>query len=236
MEQSENRKGGQIMPVETDSQAEKIDRLLEFFILNKNLIISVTIGVIAIAGWLFFNHLQRQSGEADAYRLLSHAESNADIGNWQQAVDGDGSMKGLRDIIREYGSTPSGNRAKILIGECFLALQEVDSALTYYRAYAGNNRDLAASAHAGEASCLLRKQKFPEAAAAFEKASETAMNKALKASYLSDAADTYLSTGKMNAAVDRYKQVIRNYPGFAAAAKAQESLLALAGKTGNVDL
>ncbi|WP_294345332.1 tetratricopeptide repeat protein [Prosthecochloris sp.] len=236
MVQSEQRPEGQIPPIETDDHAEKADRLLEFFIFNKNLIIGATLGVIVIAGGLFFYQQQRNSDEIAAYRLLSQVESHVDNGNWQQAVDGDSTMTGLRKIIREYGSTPSGNHAKVLIGDSFLALQEADSAMTYYRTYTGKNRDLAASAKAGEAASLLHKKAYSEAAAAFEKASETALNHALKASYLSDAADTYLLLNNRDMAVDLYKRIIRKYPGFTATAKVQESLLAIAGKTGNVDL
>lgn len=225
-----------MLPIETDSHAEKVDRLLDFFLLNKNLIIAIAFGVIVTAGGLFLYQQQRQSAEASASRYLSSAESRVEAGNWQLAIDGDSSMNGLRQIIEEYGSTPSGNRAKLLIGDSFLALQEIDSALTYFQAYTGKNPDLVASAKAGEASCHLLKQEFSEAAAAFEKASKAAANHALKASYLSDAADAYLSLGKIDTAVEFYKKIIRKYPAFTAAIKAQESLLALAAKTGNIDL
>lgn len=236
MEQSEQRPEGQVPPIETDNRAEKVDRLFEFFFINKNLIIGATLGVIAIVGVFFLYQQQNKSDESVAYSLLSQVEAHVDNGNWQHAVDGDSTLTGLRQIIQEYGSTPSGNHAKILIGDSFLALQEADSALTYYRTYTGKNPDLAASAKAGEAACFLHKKAFPEAAAAFEKASETAVNHALKASYLSDAADTYLLLGKTDMAVDLYKRIIKKYPGFTATAKAQESLLAIAGKTGNIDL
>lgn len=236
MEKREQKPEGQLQPIETDSQAEKVDHLIEFFILNKNLIIAAAVGFIVAAGGLFFYQQQDRSTETEAYTLLSHAESSVDNGNWQQAIDGNAEMKGLRKIIEEYGSTPSGNRAKILMGESFLGLGEIDSALAYYSLYAGKKPNLAASAKAGEAACLLLKKKLPEAAAAFEKAAEIAANDALKASYLSDAADTRLLLGDTNTAVDLYKQIVREYPGFAASSKAQQSLLALAGKTGNTDL
>ena len=236
MDQKENRIGEHIPPTETDSQPERADRLLEFFILNKNLIITVTIAVTLVAAALVYLRQQRQSAEETANRLVSHAAASAQIGNWQQAIDGDGSLKGFREIIREYGSTPSGNFAKILIGDSFFALQQIDSALASYRSYSGKNPDLAASAKAGEAACLLRKNELSAAAPAFEKASETATNQALKALYLADAADAYSSLGELDKAVTLYKQVIRKYPGFTAAAKAEQSLLSLAGKAGNVDL
>ncbi|MCW8797003.1 MAG: tetratricopeptide repeat protein [Chlorobium sp.] len=220
--------------VETDKEAEKIDRLLEFFILHKNLIIAVTIAIVAIAGSLVYMRQQSQSAEEKANSLVSSASASAQIGNWQQAIDGDASLKGLREIVNEYGSTPSGNFAKILLGDSHLALGEIDSALESYRSYSGKIPDLAASAHAGAALCLSRKKELPEAAQLYEKASETATNQALKALYLSDAADTWLSLGELDKAVTLYKDVIKKYPGLAGAAKSEESLLALAGKTGNI--
>ncbi len=236
MEKREQKPEQEIQPIETDNQAEKVDRLIEFFILNKNLIIAAAIGFMVTAGGLFFYQQYNRTAEAEAHALLSHAESNVDNGNWLQAIDGDDDVKGLRKIVDKYGSTPSGNHAKILMGESFLALGEIDSALTWYSLYAGKKPNLAASAKAGEASCLLLQEKFSEAAAAFEKAAETAANVALKASYLSDAADTRLLLGDTRVAVDLYKKIVREYPGFAAASKAQQSLLSLAGKTENTDL
>lgn len=236
MQKSEHRPEQQIQQIETDPQEEKIERLVDFFLLNKNLVIGITVGAILVAGGLFFFQQQRQSAEKTAFGLLSHVEAQVTEGNWQKAIEGEGSMKGLREIIREYGSTESGNRAKILSGDSFLALNKVDSALVYYSGYKGSNPDLAASARAGAAFCHLRKKEYPEAVAAFEEASETAENHALKSSYLADAADTYLSLDNLDAAVKLYKQVIRKYPGYAAAAKAQQSLFSLAGKTGNIEL
>ncbi|MCG8344416.1 MAG: tetratricopeptide repeat protein [Chlorobiales bacterium] len=236
MQNTEHKPEQQAQKVATDPQEEKIERLVDFFLLNKNLLIGVTVGIILIAGGLFFYQQQRLSSEKSAFNLLSHAETQAAEGNWQKAIEGEGSMKGLREIIREYGSTESGNRAKILLGDSFLALNQVDSALAYYSEYKGSNPDLAASAKAGAAFCRLWKKEYPEAVTAFEDASETAQNHALKSSYLADAADVYRSIDSLDTAVRLYKQIIRKYPDYAAAAKARQSLLALAGKTENTEL
>ncbi len=225
---------GQQIPPENDSHVDKADRLLEFFILHKNKIIAFSALAILFAGGLLYLHVQRQSAEETAHLLVSNATVLAQQQGREKAVDGEGTVKGLREIIREYGSTPSGNFAKILIADGFFASRQIDSALVYYRAFSGKNRDLAASAIAGEAACLVSKKNFSEAAPAYEKASETAENPALKALYLSDAGDSYLSLGNVDKAVDIYKRIVRKYAGFTAAAKAEESLLTLAGKTGNI--
>ncbi len=223
-------------PAETDSQTEKLHLLLDFLSIHKNLIITVTVGVLVLAGGFVFFLQQRQAAEKKAGGLVALASVNAQIGNWQLAIDGDGEIKGFRDIIKEYGSTPSGNLAKIMAGNSFLSLQQVDSALAYYGSYSGKNRDLAASAKAGEAICFLEKQEQLKAANAFEQAAEKADNQALKALYLADAADACRSAGEIEKAVALYKKTIRNYPGFAGAVQAEKALLALAGKTGDVDL
>ena len=106
----------------------------------------------------------------------------------------------------------------------------------HYSEYKGSNPDLAASARAGAAFCYLWKKEYPEAVTAFEDASETAQNHALKSSYLADAADVYLSIDSLDTAVRLYQQIIRKYPDYAAAVKARQSLMMLAGKTGNTEL
>ncbi len=225
-----------IQPIETNRHEELLERLTDFYLLNKNLIIGISAAVIVLAGILFFTLRQSQSSEQEASIAVSQIESLIAKGNIQAALEGDGPAKGLRDIISEYGGTASGNRARLLAGEIFLSLDEVDSAMSYYKGFSGSNPDLSATAKAGTAYCHQEKGELTEAAAAYEKAAETASNPALASSYLADAADTYLAMGKTDTAVALYKKIIRNYPEYASAAKARESLLSLAGKIGNTGI
>ncbi|WP_150132340.1 tetratricopeptide repeat protein [Prosthecochloris sp. GSB1] len=218
--------------MESDNQTEKVDRLLDFFLIHKNTIIAVAVAAIVAAGTLVFLNQRNYSSEEDASRLLSEAAAVMDDGDFRRALDGDASLKGLRELSEIHGSSPSGNFAKILAGDCYFALGETDSALQAYGSYAGKNKNLAAAATAGEAACLLMKKEFTKASASLRKASETALNPALKALYLSDAADASLDAGDVREAATTAGQVIENYPGYASAAKARTLLLSLAPLTG----
>ncbi len=232
MQEQEQKKEEQpLQPTETDRQEELLERLTDYYLLNKNKIIGISAAVIVLAGILFFTFKQRQSAEELALKEVTRTETLFARGEFQAAIEGDGSAKGLRDIVREYDGTSGSNRARLLLGEIFLSLDEVDSAMSYYSGFNSSNPDLSASAKAGTAYCHLQKGELTEAAASYEKAAETARNPALASSYLSDAADTYLAMGKTGTAVALYKKTVRNYPDYAAAAKARESLLSLAGKT-----
>jgi len=218
--------------MDSDDRAEKVERLLDFFLIHKNTIIAAAVALIVAAGALVFLNQQNRSSEKEASRLVSRAAAVMDGGDFQRAIDGDASMKGLREISETYGSSPSGNFAKILAGDCYFALGETDSALDAYTSYTGKNKNLAAAAAAGEAACLLRKKEFTKASAMLRKASETALNPALKALYLSDAADASLDAGNIAEAAATAGQVIDNYPGYASTAKARTLLLSLAPLTG----
>ncbi len=218
--------------MDSDDRTEKVERLLDFFLIYKNTIIAAAVALIVAAGALVFLNQQNRSSEKEASRLVSSAAAVMDGGDFQRAIDGDASMKGLREISETYGSSPSGNFAKILAGDCYFALGETDSALDAYTSYTGKNKNLAAAATAGEAACLLRKKEFTKASATLRKASETALNPALKALYLSDAADASLEAGNIAEAAATAGRVIDNYPGYASTAKARTLLLSLAPLTG----
>ena len=235
MNDSFPKAGGEQQPITEDSgHSEKIERLLDFFIFNKNSIIAAAVAFVTVAGVLIFLQQQRQSSDKKASLLVDAAVSVMERGDFSRALNGDNELKGLREISETYRSTPSGKFAGIMAGECYFALGEVDAALQAYRSRTDGNGDLSAAARAGEGASLLRKQEFPGASEAFRKAAETALNPALKAFYLTEAAEALIAAGEEEQAAELCVNVIREYPGYASTAKSRTLLLSLAPITGTV--
>ncbi len=237
MNDSFPKTGGEQPPVPEDNgHSEKIERLLDFFIFNKNTIIAAVVAFVAVAGAVIFLQQERQSSEQTASLLVDAAVSVMEQGDLSRALNGDNELKGLREISETYRSTSGGKFAGIMAGECYLALGETDAALQAYRSRTDGKGDLSAAARAGEGASLLKKQEFANAADAFRKAAETAFNPALKALYLTEAADALIAAGEEKQAAELCVTVIREYPGYASTAKSRALLLSLAPITGTVQL
>ena len=90
------------------------------------------------------------------------------------AINGDslGLSKGLAYIVNEYGSTESGQTAKIMLANCYYNLRDFENADKYYKAYSGNSEMFKAAALSGIAAVCETKGDWMNAAKNYEKASK----------------------------------------------------------------
>lgn len=197
-----------------------IDLLLE----KKQLLVGLVLVIALLAGGTFFWMQKTKADEQKASLALSKAAV------WIQTGDAEKATRSLKEIVDSYGSTPSGNMARLYLATIDYNLNRPDEALTLYRAFSSGNRDLQASALAGAASCNVQKKAFAAAAEDFEKASEKAENEALKAIYLNKAAESDLSAGKTDQAVKLLDKIVKSWPGTSAALIAQRTMLRLSGQ------
>ncbi|NTU58055.1 MAG: tetratricopeptide repeat protein [Chlorobiaceae bacterium] len=206
------------------------DRLLELYIKQQKLIITILVVLCVGAGGYFLWMQKTKADENAAALALAKATTLIQAGDLAKAVDGDGTTKGLKGIVGSYGGTPSGNMARLYLGTIFFNSNKPDEALVMYNAFSSPNKDLQASALAGAAACHIQKKAFAEAAAGYEKASAAAENEALKAMYLNKAAESYVAAGTPDKAVNLFDQVIKRWPGTSSAGVSQRSLWRLSGE------
>ncbi|MCX7834242.1 MAG: hypothetical protein N2490_08545 [Ignavibacteria bacterium] len=93
-------------------------------------------------------------------------------GAYDQAIYGDslGMSRGLLFLVDNYGSTESGQTAKIMLGNSFLALKDYDNAEKYFSDYSGRVEYLKAASHSGLGAVYEARRNYVEAAKEFEKA------------------------------------------------------------------
>ncbi|NTV66905.1 MAG: tetratricopeptide repeat protein [Chlorobaculum sp.] len=205
------------------------DRMLEISIKYKKQLTALVIIICLAAGGTLFWMQKSKVDEAQASLALAKITPWIEMGDLNKAINGEGSIKGLNGIAKSWGNTPSGKTASLYLAYIMLNSGKPDEALSLYKSFSSDNKDLQASAFAGAAACHVAKKAFGEAASEYEKASETAENESLKAAYLNKAAESYVSAGQNDKSVKLLDQVIKSWPGSSSAGVARRTLWRLAG-------
>ncbi len=206
------------------------DNLLAFAIKQQKLIIGIVVVLCVTAGGYFLWMQKINADENSASVALAKVTTWIQTGEIAKAVDGEGATKGLKGIVGSYGSTTSGNMARLYLGTIYFTSNKPDEALVMYNEFTSPNKDLLASAQAGAAACQIQKKAFTAAAAGYEKASATAENDALKAMYLGKAAESYAAAGTPDKAAKLFDEIVKKWPGTSFAGVAQRSLWRLSGE------
>ncbi len=169
--------------------------------------------LLAVVLWFYANN-RRQSNErattdlAKVYRLY-------DQGQYKLAVDGipQENIRGLQSIVDEYGSTKSGEMAKLYLADCYFSLKDYDKALRYFSDVDLSDKLLSSSALAGEASCYEAKGDHAEAASLYEKAASKGMSVLQAPDELFNAANNYALAGKKEKAAEMLNRLKKDFPG-----------------------
>lgn len=113
---------------------------------NKNMILIVVSAIVIII--LAFFGIRKfivEPRQEKANQAMYAAEQYMAQGNFQMALYGDSTSTGiygtgLLDVIKNYGSTKAGKRAKYEAGICYLRLGQYKEALKYFDKYNGNDQ------------------------------------------------------------------------------------------------
>lgn len=192
--------------------ANVINRYEEFIQKNQKTIITVACVIVAVALIIFcyfkFYKAPRENRAAEA---IFYAENYFDNGDYQTALDGDGTNPGFLSVIDNYGCTKAGKLAKLYAGIASLRLGKYDEAAKFFSDYNGKDLYTKPLAIMGEADALAEQQKFDEAAKLYIKAAETNENDITSPAALFKAGLCYLGTDNAKA-LDLFNQVKTNYP------------------------
>ncbi len=126
--------------------------------------------VLLIAGYFYVANKKSKNNEAET--KLSAVISLYEGGKYQDAINGDpaNNITGLKDIVNNYGSTESGETAKLYLGNCYFNLQDYDNALKTFEDYSGNSDIIKSSCVSGQGAVFEAKGDLKKAAEFFEKA------------------------------------------------------------------
>ncbi|MCS6966130.1 MAG: hypothetical protein NZ473_05125 [Candidatus Kapabacteria bacterium] len=185
--------------------------------------------ILAAAALVYWNTMQQLRAE-EAVTLVSRVYTYYDNGEYERALYGDTTktvrgepVRGLVDIVREYGATEPGKVAAFYAGSSYLLLGEVAKALPYFELAAKAEAPLVlVGAYAGIAACKEEEGKLAEAAQLYERAATIGAPIGMAERYRFFAAYCYELAGDKQKAVQLYRQLLQDneFSDFANDAKA----------------
>lgn len=189
-------------------------KAVEYFEKNKNLVYTIlTVLVVIIAVLFIYFRNQNQKSETAAIEL-GKVKQVYSMDMFQQAISGDslGMSKGLIYIVDNYGSTESGQTAKIMLGNCYFNLRDFDNAEKSFNSFSGSNDMLKAASLSGLGAVQEAKNNFTEAAKFYDKASKVNKKLANNDEYIFYAIRSYFNAKDNDNLSKAIKLLKTDYP------------------------
>ncbi len=182
----------------------------------------VGLGVLVLGAVGLF--LYRSGAEADnlaaSVWLTRITDKAYNANNHRLAIDGNTQdkvgnepLRGLREIVNTYGSTKSGQMAKVYLANSYYYVGQFDSAMTVFEDISASEPLVKASVDAGKATIFQEKGNKEEAAKLFMSAAGMDPVNPLNADYTLAAAKNFEELGKKDDAVKAYRRLLEEYPG-----------------------
>ena len=181
--------------------------------LNKhgNLLSTILLVLLIIACALVaLNRWVLKPAQEEARAAWTGADRYFQMGQYEQALNGDGNALGLADVIEQYGKK-AGAGAFFEAGVCQLQLKNYTEAINYLKKYNGKDALLKARALACIGDAYVGLEDNAQALASY-KAAIAAADNALTAGYLLKAGIAAEDLGRKEEALGFYNQIKVKYP------------------------
>jgi tetratricopeptide (TPR) repeat protein len=200
--------------IKQDKLVENYFKVKNFYLDHPKIILGTAGAIVLIVFVVIFLINKSKENAEIANTQLAGVLKLYDQGTYQQAIDGvpAKNIRGLKSIVEDYGSTESGETAKLYLANSYMFLGNLDEALKYYDDYSGDIDLMKAAAYAGIAICYEAKNNLKYAAEYFMKAANVMKNAAVTPEYLTNAARAYSQIGEKIKAKKILDQMKKDFP------------------------
>ena len=176
--------------------------------------ISIIVGavLVVILGYFGYTNLIVKPQEENAIREMYMAERYFQMDSVNLAINGDGQFMGFQEIIDNYGSSSSANRAHYYLGMCYMKKGEWDNAIEYLSGYDAEDDVTGALALGAIGDANLEKGNNEEALNYYMKAVDWDKNQFTAAIFLLKAATVKELQNDYKGATDLYERIKKDYP------------------------
>ena len=167
---------------------------------------------LVVVGFLYFSNKKAKNEEAEV--KLSAVISLYEQGKYPEAINGDpaANITGLNQIVNDYGSTESGETAKLYLGNCYFNVKDYDNALKQFDNYGGDNDIVKASCISGMGAVYEAKGELKKAGEYFEKAASVNKGVVINQENLFYAIRSYTNAGDKENAKRVFAKLKEQYP------------------------
>jgi tetratricopeptide (TPR) repeat protein len=180
---------------------------------KKNIGIGIVAVVVIVLGTVLYVKNQKAENEKATTELGSVFQLY-DTGQYVGAINGvpERNIAGLRAIVDNYGSTPSGQLARFYLANCYFFLGRYEEALKEFESFSPPDDLLASSRLAGIGATYEALGNHTEAAQSYEKAARKYPKDVDAAENLHRAAWNYGEAGQKERAIELYRRLKKEYP------------------------
>ena len=171
-------------------------------------------GVLAvIIICLVVNQYYIQPNKLKAADSIAAAQQHFQQGMYEQALNGDGTNLGFLQVIDQYGSTPSGNIARLYAGLCYAHTDKAEEAVKFLEDYdLCDDQMVSNAALAALGNCYAQLGQNEKAASTLLKAAKRANSTTLSPLFYLQAGQIYESLGNKDEALKCYETIKNEYP------------------------
>jgi tetratricopeptide (TPR) repeat protein len=171
--------------------------------------------------------------QKEAELAIFKAERYFGMDSLQLALNGDGAYSGLLDIINEYGNTKAGNRAKYMVGICYLKSGKYDDAIKYLKKFRSRDKLVSVQALGSIGDAYLEKNDMENAMKYYKKAISKNPNELITPVYLQRLGGLCEMQGDWKNALSYYETLQQNYMQSYEAADIEKRIAFVQAKVGN---
>jgi len=181
---------------------------------NKKKVYIVVGIVLAVSAAIFLYISNQNAKNEEAETKLSAVIALYEQGKYPEAINGDpaAGIMGLAQIVNDYGSTNSGETAKLYLGNCYFNIKDNDNALKQFEDYSGSNDIIKASCLSGIGAVYEAKGDLKKAAEYFLKSTEVNKNIVINQENLFYAIRAYTNAGDKENAKKVFETLKEKYP------------------------
>ena len=178
---------------------------------GKVLTTAVAVVVVAVAAIMLLGKFVVKPAQEEAKAAAAPAETYFQQGFYEQALNGDGNVLGLADIISEYGKK-AGSGVVFEAAACQLQLKNYSEALNYLKSYKSKDKIMKARALCCMGDAYAGLDDNASALKSYKAAAAVAEN-TFAATYLLKAGIAAEELGNTAEALECYQQIKVKYPG-----------------------
>lgn len=180
---------------------------------KKSLTYAITAIVIVLVVFFGYTELYQKPREEKAADAMFTAEKYFALDSSNLVLNGDGQSKGVLYILKEFGGTKAANLAKYYAGISYFRINDFNKSIEYLKEFSTSAKQVQAIAYGTIGDAYSELKNTDEALNYYKKAgAHFPEDEAISSEYLYRAASLLELNGKVDDAVEIFKEIKSKYP------------------------